>query len=274
MPNSDIYERFVCQGNDHQIFIKEESNMYCSNCGKQIPDNTKFCNHCGTQQTAVNNDAEPKVNGNQQTVVDVSVQQPKKAPKKKANIFIVLAVVLCAFLIGKFVIAPSIDPTPEPDPEPSNPSIVTDNGDYEAVFEGTYIVHFQSMFNLDTASFALKQADGIISCEDYGYEDDIVKQLVETVYIPVSGYDDAQKAELERTTRAEFADIEALSCVSVTYKMSVNYLTVTCTYSDLDKEENYTELYNAGMLNTKTFISMSETEKDRLNEGFAKKQED
>ena len=24
--------------------------MFCSNCGKQIPDNTKFCNHCGAQQ--------------------------------------------------------------------------------------------------------------------------------------------------------------------------------------------------------------------------------
>ncbi|MBQ3183085.1 MAG: zinc ribbon domain-containing protein [Clostridia bacterium] len=249
--------------------------MYCSNCGKQIPDNTKFCNHCGAQQpseTPTKPVTETKADLN---TVKTSGSNNEKQPKKKTNIVVILAVVLCAFLIGRLIAYFIIKPVPPPEPVPdSNQYITVDNGDYEAVFEGTYIVHFQSMFNMDTASFALKQADGIISCADYGYKDDIVKQLVETVYIPVSGYDDAQKAELENSMRAEYADIEALSCASVTYKMSVNYLTVTCTYSDLDKEENYTELYNAGMLNTKTFISMSETEKNRLNEGFAKKQED
>ena len=24
--------------------------MFCSNCGKQLPDNAKFCDHCGTKQ--------------------------------------------------------------------------------------------------------------------------------------------------------------------------------------------------------------------------------
>ncbi len=248
--------------------------MFCSNCGKQIPDNTKFCNHCGAQQSSgspAETVAEVKTDS---STVKTSGDNNKKQPKKKANIVVILAAVLCAFLIGKFIIAPGPQPKHDTKFEPPKPSLVTDNGDYEAVFEGTYIVHFQSMFNMDMASFALKQADGTISCLDYGYKDDIVKQFVETIYIPVSEYDDAQKAELENSTRAEFADIEALSCASVTYKMSVNYLTVTCTFSDVDKEENYTELNNAGILETDTFISMSETEKVRLNEGFAKKQED
>ena len=25
------------------------NDMYCKNCGKPIPDNTKFCPYCGTQ---------------------------------------------------------------------------------------------------------------------------------------------------------------------------------------------------------------------------------
>lgn len=29
--------------------------MFCKNCGKQIPDNTKFCNYCGAQQVTDNN---------------------------------------------------------------------------------------------------------------------------------------------------------------------------------------------------------------------------
>lgn len=30
--------------------IKEEKNMYCSKCGKELPDQTQFCTHCGARQ--------------------------------------------------------------------------------------------------------------------------------------------------------------------------------------------------------------------------------
>ena len=26
--------------------------MFCQNCGKQIPENAKFCNHCGAAQVS------------------------------------------------------------------------------------------------------------------------------------------------------------------------------------------------------------------------------
>ena len=29
--------------------------MFCRNCGKKIPNNAKFCNHCGTLQNSHNN---------------------------------------------------------------------------------------------------------------------------------------------------------------------------------------------------------------------------
>ena len=117
----------------------------------------------------------------------------------------------------------------------------------------------------------MKKGDGMIACADYGYQDDVVKQWVETVYIPVSEYTDAQKAEIETTMRAQFASIDALNCCAVTYKMGTNYFTVTCTYSDVDKAENYGELYNAQILQTNTFISMSATETNLLAQGFVKK---
>jgi uncharacterized membrane protein YvbJ len=31
--------------------------MYCIECGAQIPDNSKFCSHCGKSQT----EAEPSI---------------------------------------------------------------------------------------------------------------------------------------------------------------------------------------------------------------------
>lgn len=260
--------------------------MFCSNCGKQIPDNTRFCNHCGAQQQEIDNvNSAPQATENQQKIADTPTQQPKKAPKKKANIIVVLAVVLCAFLFGKFVIAPLMVSDSGKDNDTSNQggqaqqstgnngesSVDADNPAYEAIFDDTYIVHFQTFFNMEMECFAFKQDDGIICCADYGYKDDVVTQWVETLYIPVSEYTDTEKTELENTMKTQFATVEALSCCSVSYKMSANYFTITCTYSDVDKAENYSELYNAGVLQTNTFISMSATERTLLSQGFVKK---
>lgn len=70
--------------------------------------------------------------------------------------------------------------------------------------------------------------------------------------------------------KTQFATVDALNCCTVTYKMSTNYFTITCTYSDVDKAENYSELYNAQILQTNTFISMSATETSLLSQGFVK----
>ncbi len=145
------------------------------------------------------------------------------------------------------------------------------NPAYDAIFDDTYIVHFQTFFNMDMKSFAFKQNDGTICCADYGYEDDVVKQWVETLYIPVSNYTDMEKAELENTMKAQFAAVEALNCCTVTYRMSTNYYTITCTYSNVDQAENYKELFELQILQENTWISMSATESTLLSQGFVKK---
>ena len=242
--------------------------MFCSNCGKQLPDNTKFCNACGAKQlTDISVEAAAKTAENRQNAGQTS-NQPKKT-----SIVLVLIIVLAAFLLGKFVIAPSMTSNSGEDPGKNTQSSQSQlsNPAYDAVFDGTYIVHFQALFNMEMGSFALKQADGTICCADYGYQNDVVRQWVETMYIPVGEYTDGQKAELESTMKTQFAAVEALNCCTVTYKMGANYLIVTCTYADVDQAENYTELYNAGILQTNTFISMSATEEALLNQGFVKK---
>lgn len=258
--------------------------MFCSNCGKQIPDNTKFCNYCGAQQQIVENaEPAPKTTVVQPEIAEAPTQQNQKAPKKKATIFIILAVVLGAFIIGKFAIAPSMvsdsdkntgnQGTQSQQTSSNNNSFTADadNPAYEAIFDDTYIVHFQTFFNMETKNFAMKKNDGMICCADYGYKDDVVKQWVETVYIPVFEYTDAQKAEVENAFKVQFASIDALNCCTVTYKMSTNYFTITCTYSNVDQARNYAELYNAGISQANAFISMSATESSLLSQGFVKK---
>ncbi len=263
--------------------------MFCSNCGTQLPDGTKFCNNCGSQQAVAANPAPSQpVSEPLPPVQPVQPVQPapekpkaekkaKKAPAKTSTkILIGVAAFLVAGLIGKFAIAPSMTSDLTTTAPTRNQSVsvqqsTTANSAYEDILTNAHIVHFQPFFGMDTANFVMKQADGTICCADYGYKNDVVKQWVETVYIPVSEYTDEQKAATESTMRTQFASLEALSCCSVTYSMDNNYLTIECTYYDMDQQNNYSELYYAGILQTNTFISMSATESTLLNQGFVKR---
>lgn len=245
--------------------------MFCSKCGKEISEDTKFCNHCGAQQGgAVNEKPSDKKN------------KAKKSPKK---VMLSLAAMLVCYLVGSYVIAPAMLSDSGEDNDTGNSSVQSqlsnENNDdssadsanpvYDAIFDDTYIVHFPTFFNMEMNNYAMKGNDGTIYCADYGYKDDVVKEWVETIYIPVSEYTDTQKLELENSMKSQFAKIDSLNCCTVDYKMSTNYLTITCTYSDVDKAENYTELYNAQILQANTLASMSETETGLLNQGFVKK---
>lgn len=73
--------------------------MFCKNCGKEIVDGTKFCNHCGASQEAV---------ATQTTVANNTTMT--HAPKKNSTLKIVIiaTVAVVCFAIGSFVIAPSL----------------------------------------------------------------------------------------------------------------------------------------------------------------------
>lgn len=292
--------------------------MFCSNCGKQLDENAKFCDGCGAQQgvgndinSASNQQApnpQQNVNANYQAAPAASNPKAKKAPKTK-NIIITVAVALCAFIIGKFIIAPSMtsdsgygsadgnsgsvvsnsgstvsstDNTVSSTSSQTQTDIgnnnstyssstVTTGSTYDDILTNAYIVHFQPFFNMDCMSFVQKHDDGRIVCSDYGYEGDIVQQWVETSYVPVSNYDASQKATIESTIKGECAKFEALNCCTLKYQMGTNYFTVTITLSNVDKAENYSELYQAGILAIKDVISMSKTESNLIAQGAVKK---
>lgn len=253
--------------------------MFCNHCGAKLPDGSRFCSTCGADLTAAPAPAAQKP----QPAPRANSETGSKKPKKKTPIWLTVVIVLAAFLIGKFVIAPSM--LSEPDSTGGNsdsqvqetptfetkPNTDLPNAAYDEVFADSYIVHFQMFFNMDTASFVKKLEDGTVYCADYGYKDDVVIDFVETMYIPVSEYTDEQKAEVESNMKASLSALEALACCSVKYNTSLNYLTVTMSYSGVDQAENYTALYDAGILTVNTFISMSETENALLSDGFIKK---
>lgn len=242
--------------------------MFCSNCGKQIPKDMKFCSFCGAQQTIKNDTAS--------VTPQTAPKADTKKPKKKSNIWILLVVVLVVFLIAKFISTESVnsdDPTTSSITTtlPQIDIMPTPNAEYEAIFSGTSIVHYKSFFNMETANFASKLDNGSIYFADYGYKDDIVKEWSETMYIPIDGYTDSQKSELKAQAKAQFAQYTSLDCCSVSYGESVYYFRITLEIKNADKPETYSKLYKAGISSSNTPISMSMTEDDLISKGFIKK---
>ena len=78
--------------------------MFCPNCGKQLPDNAKFCNGCGAQQipTAPAEPVKPVVG------VYAEPVKPVKAKKKFPIWVVIVALVLVAALVTALVL-PSLD---------------------------------------------------------------------------------------------------------------------------------------------------------------------
>ncbi len=270
----------------------------CPKCNKQFNDNDAFCDVCGTNLSAQQNNYQQQPNYANQSQPNYNPQQvnayqptmPNNPPKKKKTgmiIGIVAAVLIVLAIIGAVAedafqkegygsgtngndTGYSID-VDNNSSENSSSEDAEVNSEYNDILAEAGIVHFKSFFGLDAASFVTKYDNGNIYCADYGYQNDIVKQMFETLYVPVSGLDDAAKAELENNAKTEFAKFEAMSCCTVKYEMTNNYFIVTAEYNNLDKKENYVEMYEVGITEEKVPISMKLTEESVLADGAIKK---
>lgn len=83
--------------------------MFCRNCGKEIPENVKFCNYCGADQnnrSAQNTQSNPRTYGQQQTATHSQpvYSAPRSSDTKKNNtkkkVGIVLICLQILMLIG------------------------------------------------------------------------------------------------------------------------------------------------------------------------------
>ena len=256
--------------------------MFCSKCGKEIPEDTKFCSHCGAQQGgAVSDKPSEKKNGK------------KKNPK---TVILSLVIVLAVYLLGRCAIAPAMlsdnddadvgsggqsslsseqDYLDDDDDEAvSDNNSSVDNSAYTDIFMSRNIVDMTSIFtSLDTMAFANVSDDGTVEKLEYAYEDDTIWEFVNVVYYPVTEMTEDQKLALDNSMKANCAAMEEADFCTVSYNMGNNYYSVTLHFTDLDKTENIQKLHDFGMLTGEGVnrISMSETESSLLSGGYVKK---
>lgn len=261
--------------------------MFCQNCGKGIADNAKFCPHCGT----VNNTASNSYNGGQSTdtVAGNSSPAPQEKPKKKTkNIIIALVAMLVAGLVGKFVIAPALvsdydenttqkQTTNRFEFEEIDDNVVTIvNPDYTSVFTDRYIVNMDTVFyGLDSNAYVMVYSDGMIEKLEFGYKDDAISEMVDTLYYPISEATEEEVVAIETTLKEYVSPLEELNFCEVSYSKMGSFYSVVIKMEGLDNAENVNALSRTGidfgLTGSGSLISMEKTDEGLLRSGFIKK---
>ena len=145
---------------------------------------------------------------------------------------------------------------------------------YEEVFSSNYIVEAPALFRTaETCSFAYAETDGYVEKSEYGYEDDVIMEMVDTYYFPLGDYTQEEADAYATLMKSDFSAEESLDFCTVTYSTTNNYFIATVKYTDVDDKENLKEMQNVGLLDEGDFdyLSMEETEKNYLEIGFVKK---
>ena len=251
--------------------------MFCQKCGKQIPDNSKFCNGCGAQIAYVassqqtNNNSAPR-NGAQQ-------------PKKKFSFLGTALVVAVVFFLAKgcgYIVGNSYAKSEPKEVEPTisisstiaiEPAVT--NSEYSKVFTDRYIVFVPTVFfDLESDCYVQVTEDGLVDHQQFGHKNDIVVEFIETVYVPVEGWSDADKQAYEQTIRETYGNT-GMDFVTLKYvNTSGNYISFALEMKDMDKTENVRAAADAGIImmdDTYSLWGMSDTENALLAEGYIKK---
>ncbi|MBO5064540.1 MAG: zinc-ribbon domain-containing protein [Clostridia bacterium] len=262
--------------------------MFCSNCGKQIPDGSTFCNYCGGKQVLNTTSTSPKTNTNQTAKVNKNSSGKTSSVTK---IVIICLVFLVGAFIGKKFIAPSLVPDSGNTTVSGNSSLIETftvvertlpaleepymiNPDYSNVLSDAGIVRVEPYYNMDNENFVKKFNTGEIVFSDYGYksENDLIVHYTETTYYPISGLSETQKTDYINRLNTSIEKYKNYSCCTLTTEISNNYYIVKLEFKDLDKEENYTEY--SKMTGAVVPLSMEKTEKTLLDLGSIKKRMD
>ena len=285
--------------------------MYCISCGKEIPENSVFCKHCGVAQgVEPAPEAEPTPMVEPTPVVEPtpeSQQQyhyeaPKNAindiakkDKKKKNIILIVCIVILALaFIGKMAasggsdsanddtssfdsaVIDSADEAVELDSVEKQAEETGDNPEYLQIFRDRHIVEAPAFFMTEgTASFARVEDDGSVDCLQFGYEGDIISDFYEIKYVDISGMSESEKAEMDQRAQTLAAEYQNLDFVTAEGEMGSVYYKLIFKMEKLNDGDNLQKAIEKELVvvtsNSADYLSMAETESSLFGEGYIKK---
>ena len=262
--------------------------MFCSKCGKQIPDGTAFCSFRGARQD---------VNAQTQNFHQEPQKPAKK--KKKVNFLVWILAIAGATLIGQMAgkllagsynkkpassntINQNIDKSIGVDNEERGGSTTTttevkeDNPEYTKIFSDRYIVTMPLfVIGQDVSSFAKVEEDGTVDSLEFAYKDDLVSTFKQTRYVDITEVPENQRQSFDSEMKEQFAKYaEELGFLTFDSNIGETYYRVSYELQNLDdaevlktaEEKGLIELTGAGGL-----LSMSVTEGNLLAQGYVKR---
>ncbi len=263
----------------------------CSSCGKIYNTEGNFCSSCGGRLIV-----------KQPQTIQPQGNTVKEKPKKKMNIFLRILLLALAFCVGRLVAEFFINPPSErnmfdtsflEETDNVNNEIDKDedssfylddsssyidnstasNTEYSKIFSERNIVKSSIFFMTDrSASYAKVDKDGYIICMDYGYNDDVIIHMKQSIYYPIKGYTEAEIVEFENEMNALLRQYSSLSCCEIFTTRLNNHLVVTVDATNIDNKTAIRELYSVGLVKTSNadYLSMQITEESLLADGFVK----
>ena len=145
-----------------------------------------------------------------------------------------------------------------------------DPDQYKAILNNANIQHASPVMGDHTASFVKLDGSGNVLCMDYVYSKDVVTAWAETTYVPIGDWTTEMIIQLKINLQEEMMYLDLLECCTVEHEQTEEYYIVTCTFTNVDKEENYAALFRAELSDKETAISMKSTEDWLLTEGYTK----
>ena len=262
--------------------------MYCTKCGSQIPEGSKFCGSCGAMQQVAQQPVEHKTAQYSQVQPEVTSQPVEQGKKKsKGNkIVITCVVVLCAWIIGKIAGGSMADSYNDDNysnsdyestlnnaselgniDDSGDAEVTVANSEYTEIFTSRNIVEAPTfMMGMDSASFAAEVDNHCIQKVEFGYKDDVVLKMVQRMYIPIENYSSIDEI------KNLYQEVEQADCCTVEYQDGNLFYTVAITCEDMDDLDNIAALYQLGMVSTATDrVSMKETEAGLIANGYVKR---
>lgn len=156
----------------------------------------------------------------------------------------------------------------------TEPTLDIPSAAYNEIFISRNIIEMPPMFfMMDASAFASVSAEGMIEKMEYGHKDDIVKELINSLYYPISEMTDDQKTLLDSGVKEALASYTALSFCEATYDMGDSYYIVSLHFTDLDNTDHVKTLSDLGLVtgDDSGLISMKESEASLLESGYVKR---
>ena len=263
--------------------------MFCMKCGKQLPEDARFCSACGAEtdrtvrKTAAERPAAAQTAAAAQPVRPAAAapkpaaaaQNHTQKAKKNTNPLPLIIFFACIYLAAFWLLrqgegskAPVIDNIPF-----SSASGQT----FEQILPQSYLASERKVNTPGYAAYVMEDAEGIIYLMEYGYEKDLVKEVVSSVLIPTSGWSSADIGnyliEVNEMIDA-MHDQHSFVTGSASVVGAYEYVVVEVHMTDMDLELNLRIAVEEELIIVDGEIqtlSMYLTEQNMRSEGYAKK---